>query len=128
MLLSLLSLLACGGASKQAPEASASTAGESALPEVVQPPAPPANANELRLFLMSGSHHATAAELICPSGYRLRVPLEGGWARFEEVPAGEDCTVYFKGGAPANFEPVQGGQDLKCQISATTGVCAVQGS
>lgn len=127
MLWMMLSLLACGGAAKQAPEAAAATANEATLPEHIDPPAAPSSASELRLFLMSGSHHSTAAELVCPSGYRVRVHLEGGWAFFEEVPASEDCTIYFKGGAPAKFEPVQGGQDLKCQIAATTGVCAPQG-
>lgn len=127
MSLMMLSLLACAASSARPPEAEAAAAAEPELPEVVAPPPAPASDDAMRVFLMSGSHHSTAVELVCPSGFRHREGLEGGWVSFEGVPAGEDCTLYFKGGAPAKYEPVQGGQDLKCQIAATTGVCAVQG-
>jgi hypothetical protein len=35
----------------------------------------------------------------------------------------ESCTVHFKGGAPASFGPVRGGQGLSCNIVGNTAVC-----
>ena len=123
----LLLLFICACATKEAPDTTAAapavTAAQQA--EFTGPPPAPSRDSELRLYLHPGSHHSTAAEVVCPSDYRVRVPLLGDWAAFEGLPANEDCAVFFKGGAPAKYEPVRGGEDLKCKIAATTGVCVL---
>jgi hypothetical protein len=65
---------------------------------------------------------ATSVEVTCPSGYRQRASISAGKASFSGVPS-DSCMLYFKGGAPAQFGPVRGGQSLKCSIQATTAVC-----
>lgn len=72
--------------------------------------------------LVGTEHHTQGLEVDCPSGFRERTPLMGGEGRFAYVPK-EDCTLWFKGGVPAQFGPVRGGQTLACEIVGTTAIC-----
>ena len=73
-------------------------------------------------------------ELFCDAEARARAPLVTdstgavGVARLEG--ASGTCQLFFKGGAPATFGPVEPGQALDCVLQATTAVCvpAVPGS
>ncbi len=84
--------------------------------------------DQLAVAVIDVSGGTVALELVCPSGHRDRVSLVrdaagiGGTARFDQVPE-ESCTLHFKGGSPAQFAPVQGGQALSCNLQATTAVC-----
>ncbi|MCK6520487.1 protein kinase [Myxococcota bacterium] len=84
------------------------------------PKAPSVPSGSLTVSLPGGG--ATSVEVTCPSGYRQRASINGGKASFSGVPS-DSCMIYFKGGAPAQFGPVRGGQSLKCSIQATTAVC-----
>jgi len=35
----------------------------------------------------------------------------------------ESCVLHFKGGTPARFSPVSGGQSISCYIQGSTAVC-----
>ncbi len=65
---------------------------------------------------------ANAFEVTCPSGFRQRTAISGGTGTLQGVPL-ESCTLFFKGGAPAKYGPVKGGQTLTCSITGTTAVC-----
>ena len=55
----------------------------------------------LRLRLEGDAGHNHAIELVCPqAGYRARAPIAEGRAELNGAPV-EDCTLYFKGGVPA---------------------------
>lgn len=76
----------------------------------------------LVITLAGTEHHTQGLEVDCPSGFRERAPLTSGQGSFAYVPK-EDCTLWFKGGAPAQFSPVRGGQTLDCEIVGTTALC-----
>lgn len=88
---------------------------------------PAAGARELVVRLVN-PQGTLRLELSCGADTRLRAPLitDGasslGVARFVDVPA-ERCTLYFKGGPPAEFTPVLAGSSLDCSLSATTALC-----
>lgn len=84
-------------------------------------PAPSSGPGTLSVTLADASQ-ATAIEVVCPSGFRQRSALSGGRGSIASVPQ-EKCTMYFKGGAPAQFAPVGGGRSLSCSIVGTTAVC-----
>lgn len=84
-------------------------------------PAPSKGPATLTVALKDASQ-ATSVEVVCPSGFRQRSALAGGRGSIASVPQ-EDCTLYFKGGAPAQYKPVRGGQSLSCSIQGTTGLC-----
>jgi len=72
---------------------------------------------------MTDQTHLTAVEVNCPSGFRDRVGITtGGSASVPDVPQ-ENCSLHFKGGVPARFSPVRGGQSLSCAIMGSTAVC-----
>ncbi|MDP6934260.1 MAG: hypothetical protein QGG40_15145, partial [Myxococcota bacterium] len=83
--------------------------------------APAVGAGSLRITLQDPSQ-ASKIEIVCPSGFRTRAAFAGGSATVSGVPQ-ESCTVHFKGGAPASFGPVRGGQGLSCNIVGNTAVC-----
>lgn len=84
-------------------------------------PAPAKGPGTLSVTLADAAA-ATAVEVVCPSGFRQRTALSGGKGSVPSVPQ-EACTMYFKGGAPAQFAPVSGGRSLNCSIRGTTAVC-----
>jgi hypothetical protein len=60
----------------------------------------------------------TGVEIKCDgSGFRNRGAFSGQSARVQDVP-NESCTLYFKGGAPAQFRPVSGGRSYSCEFPA----------
>lgn len=95
-----------------------STKPKTTTPKVAAPASGPAT---LSVKLADGAV-ATAIEVTCPSGFRQRSTLSGGSGSVASVPQ-EKCTLIFKGGAPAQYGPVHGGQSLKCSIVGTTAVC-----
>lgn len=81
----------------------------------------------LRVRMEGDAGHNHSVELVCPqAGYRARAPLAEGRAELNGAPV-EDCTLYFKGGVPAQFSPVRGGDQLVCTLVATTAVCVPDG-
>ncbi|MFT5684204.1 MAG: serine/threonine protein kinase [Myxococcota bacterium] len=91
-------------------------------PPVVSPPKPPSTpTGEIRVSIDSAAPF-TAVEVICPSGVRERGYFSNGNARVTGIPS-ENCSLNFKGGAPAKFSPVSGGASLKCSYSGSTMSC-----
>lgn len=81
------------------------------------------SAAPLRLTLDDGGGGVKLVEVSCSgSGFRKRAPLVNGQVDLGLVPV-DDCALYFKGGAPAQFSPVSGGQSLSCKMVATTALC-----
>lgn len=65
---------------------------------------------------------STGVEITCPGGFRNRGTFASDVAVVSNVPQ-EDCTVFFKGGPPAKYKPVHGGQTLTCSFQGTTALC-----
>lgn len=63
----------------------------------------------------------TAAEVVCPGGFRQRDYFTDHAAAFTGLPA-EPCTLSFKGGPPAQFSPIVAGS-WSCRYSGTTMLC-----
>ena len=67
-------------------------------------------------------------EVSCPGATSLRAPLimdtkhTLGIAHFQNLTA-NGCTLYFKGGAPAEYRTVGAGTSLDCKLESTTAVC-----
>ncbi len=99
------------------PRASPSTA-----PAPAAAPKPKTNPGTLKVT-MTDQSFLTKIEVNCPSGFRQQAGISpGGSATISGVPT-EICTLFFKGGAPARFSPVSGGQSLSCYIQGSTAVC-----
>lgn len=91
-------------------------------PTPAAPAAPATNPGTLTVK-MTDQTFLTTIEVTCPSGMRQRAPITtGGSASIANVP-NESCVLHFKGGAPARFSPVSGGQSISCQIIGSTAVC-----
>jgi hypothetical protein len=71
---------------------------------------------------VSDAFNATALELNCRGGYRQRTPLTDYSGSFMSVPAGDDCTVSFKGGAPGQFRGIRPGA-WQCDKQGTAVFC-----
>jgi hypothetical protein len=71
---------------------------------------------------MADPTQATGIEVVCPSGLRKRASFSGGRATISDVPQ-EACTLYFKGGPPAQYKPIGGHRSVTCRIVGTTGSC-----
>jgi serine/threonine protein kinase len=56
-------------------------------------------------------------EITCPNGFRARGAFSGQTATVPGVPS-ESCTLFFKGGSPAQFRPVSGGRNYRCTFPA----------
>jgi hypothetical protein len=65
----------------------------------------------------------TSVQLSCTSIAPQRGNFAGGVASVPNVPTSEDCTLNFKGGPPAMFRPVRGGQTLSCTFTGATASC-----
>jgi hypothetical protein len=63
----------------------------------------------------------SSLEVACLSGHRARQVLEEATATFDGVPA-EDCSLLFKGGAPAKFRGIGQGT-WYCSLVGTTAIC-----
>lgn len=86
---------------------------------------------ELRVILHKGLHPFTTIEVVCPEvEFRERSPftrrgsfsqidprLDVGTWPFEarlSIPSAPSCTLYFKGGPPAQIKEVSAGTELHC--------------
>ena len=76
---------------------------------------------ELQITI-SEAFNATALELNCRGGYRKRTPISTYAGRFTDVPADEDCTLSFKGGAPGQFRGISPGA-WRCDKQGTAVYC-----
>ena len=65
---------------------------------------------------------ATTLELTCRDGYRMRTHVEGYQGNFEKVPEEDDCTIYFKGGAPGQFHGITPGSWI-CDKQGAVSFC-----
>jgi hypothetical protein len=64
----------------------------------------------------------TGLEVACADGsYRERRTLVENTATFDGVPS-EDCTLLFKGGVPAKYQPLKYGT-WYCSLTGATAVC-----
>ena len=63
----------------------------------------------------------TSAEIKCETGFRDRAHFIGRTAIFTDVPH-DECTVFFKGGAPAKTS-IRGGEKKNCTFSGATTDC-----
>ncbi len=70
----------------------------------------------------TGLPESTTLELKCPNGHRERASIKVNTASFYNVPK-EACTLYFKGGVPAKYNPLNWGT-YYCALSDTTAVCS----
>jgi len=61
-------------------------------------------------------------EVSCASGFRARADVLENTAIFDGVP-NEDCTLLFKGGAPARYRPITWGTWM-CNLADTVAVCS----
>lgn len=61
-------------------------------------------------------------ELTCPGNYRLRTEIVTNTAVFEGVPDGSECSLFFKGTAPARYNGIGPGT-WTCGIIGSTAVC-----
>lgn len=124
--LGLLLLVGCGPKEAPPPRAAvqASPAAAPAPLPVVDTAEP--DADEVLVRVHPG--RAVGLELVCTDGYRERVTLGTGpeppwlWGRFEGV-GGSDCTLHFKGGAPARQLGLAAGDALTCDLVGSTAVC-----
>ena len=78
-------------------------------------------------FVVKLAQGATSVEVKCGGGYRQRAAFAGGVATVPDLPVGEDCTVIFKGGPPAQFRPVRAHMTVECSLQGTTAVCEQDG-
>lgn len=84
--------------------------------------APPPTHAPVTVRLATDGPRFTGVEITCDkSGFRKRVPFDGGQATVPAVPQGR-CTAFFKGGAPASVA-VEAGQTLQCKGSGDGVVC-----
>lgn len=77
------------------------------------------------LITISDAFNATMLELNCRGGYRERAAIDQFAGRFTSVPAGDDCTLNFKGGAPGQFRGITPGA-WKCDKQGTAVFCKQQ--
>jgi len=103
------------------PSSGSSTSGGSSAPAPAPAPRAPSGPAPVTVNLAAGTP-SSSIEIKCPSGFRNRASFAGGAATVANVPQ-EDCTIYFKGGPPAKFKPVKGGQTLSCRFQGTQAIC-----
>lgn len=66
----------------------------------------------------------TSVVLMCPDGQLVKGTFAGGSTTLTGVPAGQSCTLSFKGGiSPYRYNGAKAGQSLTCAVSGTAMVC-----
>jgi len=99
----------------------ACSAGNCALQDV--PHAPISDApGRLNVVLAEDYAENGWMEVVCADGYRKRADIKEHTAVFDELKTGSECTLYWKGGAPASLKHVVPGSE-RCTLSGTTAVC-----
>ena len=116
----LLLILACKTTPTPTPAAPVAPAPAAPTTAPVVAPAPAATGGELTIQI-GVDIMFTAAEVVCPSGFRQRDYFTDQAAAFTGLPA-EACTLSFKGGPPAQFSPISAGS-WSCRYSGTTMRC-----
>lgn len=92
-------------------------------------PAPAPATGELMVQLVDAPTVGSLEVTCRQPEFRQRASLVDGAATFTQVPIdGEACVLFFRGGPPARFEPVSGGQSLVCSLDNTTASCAPAGA
>ena len=81
----------------------------------------PVEPGQVRVTL-TAAIDATTLELTCRDGYRMRTHVEGYQGNFEKVPEEDDCTIYFKGGAPGQFHGITPGSWI-CDKQGAVSFC-----
>ena len=77
----------------------------------------------VNIILSAARPSGTWMELHCGSTYRRRADIVQNTSTFDEVPAGESCTLFIKGGAPIRYKPLEWGTHL-CTIDEAVMHCA----
>ncbi len=72
---------------------------------------------------LEGDYPHNQLELACVSGHRDRINITDNTVVFQGVPD-TDCTLQYKGGPPATFQPMRWGT-YRCQLNATQAVCTM---
>lgn len=90
-------------------------------PRRPRPPAEPVPDGDLEIRLADPTT-SSWVYVQCPSGFRERGTFEAGEAVVHGLPS-EACTLSFKGGTPARYSGVRGGQRLTCTLSGTLATC-----
>ena len=73
-------------------------------------------------IVLTSKVDAHQMEINCPSGHRDRQNIETNTVVFNGVPAGQECTILFKGGVPAQYRKIRAGT-YYCGLSGTQAVC-----
>ena len=76
---------------------------------------------KINIIMASQLAGGASLELQCASGYQVRTPVVENTVVFEGVPK-EDCTLHFKGGAPARYKPLTWGT-WQCTLDGTVALC-----
>ena len=79
-------------------------------------------AGRINVILESALVGGSWLEVNCASGYRARADVLENTAVFDGVPS-EDCTLHFKGGAPARYRPITAGTWM-CNLAGSVAVCS----
>lgn len=71
--------------------------------------------------ILTGEYDTRWLEISCADGARQRADIETNTATFDGITR-DDCTLFFKGGSPAQYRPIVAGS-WRCGLTATTAVC-----
>jgi len=97
------------------------TSTPSSTPAAAPRAAPSAAPGTIKVSITGGMF--LSAQVSCPSGVKERAALSGGSAIVQRIPAGEDCTLNFTGGAPSQYRPVRAGNAYTCTLSGGATTC-----
>lgn len=104
-------------------KSSGTTSTKPAAAPAAAPAAPAAAPGTLTVKLADPSGF-TSVVLMCPDGALVKGTFAGGSTTLSGVPAGQACTLSFKGGiSPYRFNGAKAGQSLNCAVSGTAMVC-----
>jgi hypothetical protein len=78
--------------------------------------------NRVNVIITTELPKGAAMELTCPGGFRLRTEVLSNVAVFDGVPTAGECTLFFKGGVPARYQPMGPG-NWSCGIHGSAAVC-----
>ncbi|MBN2798492.1 MAG: hypothetical protein JXX28_05030 [Deltaproteobacteria bacterium] len=107
--------------SPRTPRPAASAGGGASAPAAAPKPRPTSAPGTVTVKVAPGTP-TTGVEVKCPGGFRSRGNFAADSVTITGVPQ-EDCSVLFKGGPPAKYTPVRGGQTLNCSFQGTSAIC-----
>lgn len=108
-----------------APRSSGGSKSTASAPSSSAPsaPAPRASSGPGPITIKVGGGKWTGVEVTCPSGARQRGAFNGDSSTVPSIPK-EDCELHFKGGPPAKFRPVSGGNTYNCNFNSNVMQCS----